>query len=67
MAFSASAGACLYLVAGLAGYTLSRHDRFVAGTPWSTGVIWSEIRIGLALSLLAVYLWRRGLHSIRRA
>ena len=40
MAFSASAGACLYLVAGLAGYTLSRHDWFVAGTPWSTGVIW---------------------------
>ena len=43
MAFSTTAAAVLFLVAGTIGYTLSRHDRFVADTAWAGGVIWWEI------------------------
>jgi hypothetical protein len=65
MAFSATAAAVLFLVAGTIGYTLDRHDRFVAHTAWSGGVIWWEIGVGLGTALLAACLWRKGLQSIR--
>ena len=63
MAFSATAGAILFIVAGALGYTLNRHDRFVAGTAWSDSVIWWQVAVGLALVPLAAYLWRIGLRS----
>src|SRR6185312_16789275 len=40
MAFSLTAASMLYLVAGFVGYTLDRHDRFVARTAWTGSVIW---------------------------
>jgi hypothetical protein len=67
MAFSATAGAIIFVVAGLIGYTLNRHDRFVAGTPWADGVIWWQVLVGLALVPLAAFLWRIGLRSLGRA
>ena len=42
MAFSMTAASMLYLVAGFIGYTLDRHDRFVARTAWTGKVIWSS-------------------------
>ncbi len=64
MAFSATVAAVVFLVAGTIGYTLDRHDRFVAHTAWTGGVIWWEIGVGLGAALLAVYLWRKGLQRI---
>ena len=65
MAFSATFAALLFVGAGTVGYTLDKHDRFVAGTAWSDSVIWSQVWVGLAASLVAAYLWRRGLRSLR--
>ncbi|HJR58217.1 MAG TPA: hypothetical protein VJ813_02420 [Vicinamibacterales bacterium] len=65
MAFGATLAAGLFLVAGTLGYMLSRHDRFIAGTAWSGGVIWWQIWVGVATSLLAVLLWRAALRSLR--
>jgi hypothetical protein len=66
MALSATAAAVLFLSTGVAGYTLSRHDRFVAGTPWSPTVIWSQVLIGVACVAVAAYYWRVGLRDLRR-
>ena len=60
-ALSLTAAAVLFLTTGIMGYTLSRHDRFVAGTPWSESVIWWQVGVGVVLVPLAAYLWRRGL------
>lgn len=65
MAFSTTAAAVLYLVAGTIGYTLSRHDQFVANTAWTGSVIWWEICVGIGAALVAVYFWRKGLQKIR--
>jgi hypothetical protein len=43
IAFSAIAAAVFYVVAGLIGYTLDRHDRFIAHNSWTGHAIWSEI------------------------
>jgi hypothetical protein len=61
MAFSATAAGVFFSVTGLAGYTLSRHDRFVAHTSWVDHVIWSQVGMGVAAGCLAVYFWRRAL------
>ena len=65
LAFSATATAVLFIVSGSIGYTLSRHDRFVAQTAWTGGIIWSQIWVGLAVTVVAIVLWRMGLRSIR--
>jgi hypothetical protein len=65
IAFSTTAAAALYLVAGTIGYTLDRHQRFIAHTAWTGGVIWSEIATGLGMALVAAYFWRKGLRSMR--
>jgi hypothetical protein len=66
-ALSLTAAAALFLVTGLIGYTLSKHDRFVAGTPWSPSVIWWQVAIGAALLAAAVWFWRAGWRGLRRA
>jgi len=63
-ALSLTAAATLFLVTGCLGYMLSKHDRFVAGTPWSATVIWWQVGVGLALVPIAAYLWRRGIRSL---
>ena len=65
MALTATATAILFVVSGSIGYTLSRHDRFVAQTAWTDGVIWPQLWVGFAVGTLAVLLWRRALRSIR--
>ena len=64
IAFSATSAAILFIWAGLAGYQLSKHSRFVAGTAWSETVIWWEVGVGLVAAALAAVCWRRGLKSI---
>jgi hypothetical protein len=64
LACSATLGAVLFLATGVRGYTLSRHDAFVAGTHWTDGPIWSQITVGLVLLAAAVWLWRRALRSL---
>ena len=63
-ALSLTAASVLFVVTGLVGYTLSKHDRFVAGTPWSSTVIWWQVGVGVALLPVAVYFWRRGVRSL---
>jgi hypothetical protein len=48
------------------GYTLSKHDRFVAGTPWSPSVLWWQVAVGVALLLPAAWFWRRGVRELWR-
>ncbi len=64
LACSATALALVFLAAGTQGYTLSRHDAFVAGTHWSEGPIWWQVAVGLALLAASVWLWRRALRSL---
>jgi len=65
-AFTFTAGAALCILSGLAGYTLPRHARFVAGTAWSGSIIWWEVAVGIALIPLAVYFWRRAIRDDRQ-
>ena len=65
MVITATATALLFIVSGSIGYTLSRHDRFVAQTAWTDGVIWSQVWIGVTVAAFAVVLWRQALRSIR--
>jgi hypothetical protein len=60
-AFSATAAAGLFLVAGVAGYILRRG--FFQGI-WTDNVVWWEIRLGLLFLILAVYFWRKSFRSL---
>jgi hypothetical protein len=64
MAFTATAAAILFLVAGAAGYQLSHGVPFTVRSAWTDRVIWSQIWAGAGIALVAVFLWRRGLRSI---
>src|SRR3954470_452301 len=59
MAFSATAAAVIFGIAGLSGYTLDRHDRFINHTSWVGHVIWPQVWIGLVAGAIAVYFMRR--------
>jgi hypothetical protein len=67
MAFSTTAAAALFLITGVIGYTLGRHERFVAHTAWAGHMIWPQILIGFLSGLMAVHFWRKGLQRMRRA
>ena len=63
LAFTATAASALYVGAGIIGYDLDRHSRFVAHASWSPTVIWPEVGIGLVLIPVAAYFWRKGLRD----
>jgi hypothetical protein len=65
IAFSTTAIAIVLMTAGLIGYTLDRHDRFVAHTAWTGHVIWSQIGVGLLFALAAAFFWRNALPRLR--
>ena len=65
LACSATAMALLFLVSGARGYTLSRHDAFVAGTRWADGPIWWQVVVGAVLLLASAWLWSRAWRSLR--
>ena len=58
LAFSATALAVLFAIAGVIGYPLGRHARF-ANDPSAGQVIWSEIAIAVVAGVIAVYFWRK--------
>ena len=66
MAFTFTTAAILFLVAGAVGYKMRHGVPFMNRTAWTDSVIWPEIWTGLALALVAAFLWRRGLRSLRR-
>jgi len=63
LAFSASALALLFVVAGVIGYRLDPHDRFIAGSAWAHAVIWWEVGVGLGVLPLAAFFWRNDLQN----
>jgi drug/metabolite transporter (DMT)-like permease len=63
-AFSAAAGAVMFLFAGAVGYKLNAADANAAGTPWSGTVIWWEVAAGIALLPVTAYCWNKGLRSL---
>jgi membrane protein implicated in regulation of membrane protease activity len=65
LACSATLGAMLFLAAGVSGYTMNKHDAFVAGTRWTDGPIWWQVAVGLVLLAASVWLWRRAIRSLR--
>jgi len=65
LAFSFTAGAALFLIAGFLGYNLSRHARFVSGTGWTGGVLWFEVLVGAVMGGIAAACWVRALSAAR--
>ena len=63
MAFSMTAASMLYLVADSSA--IPRQARPLRRANRCAGVIWSEVAIGTAIALVAVFFWRKGLHAIR--
>ena len=59
MGFSGAAFALLFVTAGLSGFNMSRHARFVNGTAWSDTVILWEVALGVAALALATFYLRR--------
>jgi hypothetical protein len=66
-AFTATAVAMLFVVAGALGYRLEHGVPFTIAAAWSGKVLWSQVWVGAGVALLAIYLWRRGLRSLRRS
>ena len=66
-AFTATAVAMLFVVAGALGYSLEGDVPFTIGGAWSGSVLWSEIWVGIGVALIAIYLWHRALRSLRRS
>jgi hypothetical protein len=64
-AFTATAVAILFVVAGAVGYKLTHGVPFANRLEWTGRVLWSEIWVGAAAAVVAVFLWRAGLRSIR--
>ena len=66
-AFTATAVAMLFLVAGALGYRLEGGVPFTIPAAWSDRVLWSEVWVGIVVALIAIYLWHRGLRALRRS
>ena len=64
-AFTATAVAILFIVAGAVGYKLTHGIPFTHGLEWTGRVLWSEIAVGVAAGVAAIFFWRAGLRSIR--
>jgi hypothetical protein len=58
-AFTLTAVAVLFLAAGLSGYNLSRHTRFLVGTSWSGHILWGQVWGGLAAAAGGAFFWRQ--------
>ena len=64
-AFTATAVALLFVVAGVVGYKLTHGVPFTHPSEWTGQVLWSQIWVGAAAALVAGFLWRAGLRSLR--
>lgn len=57
LAFTSTAAAFVFIVAGTTGFILDKRTRFFAGTSWSSSVIWWEVGVGAALIPVAAWCW----------
>ena len=64
-AFTATFVAVLFTVAGMMGYEINHGVPFTIASDWTGQVLWSEIALGAAVGLAALYLWRVGLRQLR--
>jgi hypothetical protein len=64
-AFSLTAGAILFVVAGVTGYRLQGGVPFSRAASWTGSPIWGEVWAGVALVLIALPLWRVGWRRLR--
>lgn len=66
MAFTITAVALLYAVAGLLGYDIPRHNPFIdQPVVWVGRVVWPQVTLGSIMLLASVPLWWFGLKRIR--
>jgi hypothetical protein len=65
MAFSFTACALLFLVAGIAGFKLGRPGDYFDPTSWTNHVIWSQMAIGAVMVAAASVCWVIALRAYR--
>lgn len=64
-AFTATAVAILFIVAGVVGYKLTHGVPFTHPDEWTGQVLWSQVGVGICAACLAIFLWRAGLRTLR--
>jgi hypothetical protein len=65
MAFTLTAIALLYGVAGAAGYEVPRHNPFIDHPAVRVGhVVWPQVELAAATALISVWFWRQGLKRL---
>jgi phosphatidylglycerophosphate synthase len=65
MAFTLTAVALLYLVAGLLGYDVPRHNPFIEKPAiWVGHVVWPQVAWASTALLLSGFFWWRGLRRL---
>ena len=62
LAFSATAAALFFSLAGLSGYTLNKSERMVHGA-WTGSILWHQVAAGAVVGLIALYFWRKTLSA----
>jgi hypothetical protein len=64
VAFTLTAVAIVFTVAGLIGYALPYHNPFIRQGIWTGQVVWSRVAFGSAMGLLSVPFWWMGLRRL---
>ena len=64
-AFSLTAGALLFVAAGVTGYRLQGGVPFSRAASWTGSPIWGEVWVGIALVIIALPLWWVGWRRLR--
>jgi hypothetical protein len=65
MAFTLTAVALLYGVAGLTGYSVPRHNPFIDHPAvWVGHIVWPQVAFASVMALVAAVCWRLGLKHL---
>ena len=64
-AISATAVGTVFIVTGLLGLQLDKHNYTLITGSWTGGVLWWKVLAGAGILLFSVYFWRKGLLSVR--
>ena len=68
MAFTLTASALLYGVAGVLGYAVPWHNPFIDHPPvWVGHVVWPQVETALVVALISVPAWWLGLRGLQRS
>ena len=66
MAFTLTAVALLYGIAGLLGYEVPRHNPFIEKPAvWVGHVVWSQVAVASTMLLISGFFWWRGLRGLQ--